>query len=117
MLVGRRDCHRLAHFNADFNVAKKPLGQFETKPTDSEDLNAILHPVISSTRLFQTPTTTASGADNKTGSRGEIIDTIINIIMSSSILREIHCSFFVLFVCWWLPNRILNWKSSLIWEH
>lgn len=76
MLVYRPDCHRLAH---GFNVAKKHWDSL-TKPTDSEDLDAVLHFVVMSTCLFQHPHHHCfRSRQHKTGSRGGIINSIINI--------------------------------------
>lgn len=61
------------------------LKQFEAKPTDSGELDAITL-TITGTRPSNTPTTTGSGADNKKRDREGIIDHEYSH-MSSTLLR------------------------------
>lgn len=94
--AGRPDCDCPAPFDTGFNV-RKILGQFETKLTDSEELDTILHPVVLGTHHFQHPHHHCfRRRQQKTGSRGGIIDTIINIHV---IIHFVEDTVFLWIVC------------------
>lgn len=64
MLVGRPDCHRLAHFDAGFNVAKKHWDSLKQNQLTQKIWMQSYTLLYRAPGSSNTPTTTASGVDS-----------------------------------------------------